>query len=153
MPNRVRRLLKFPRPGGAKESSPSGPESRDTKAAQRMEGRTAIPIAIAIGQVFRGQVPMRSGMRSLLFRIVRTRKAYLYIHLTALPGDPPIKRGRHVWIERADLETLMATKLAFPVHHLSCPTCSHSMSLYSGFKAKRQTIMFACDGCEEFLEV
>lgn len=109
---------------------------------------------ISVGQVLQGTVPMRHKAQSVIIRIVRMHKHTVQLRITALPNNPRIAANRRqFWVTKADLETMIATKLATPLRKIPCPSCSNSMLLFSGYKGKRAAVMFACSQCEEQLEV
>jgi predicted RNA-binding Zn-ribbon protein involved in translation (DUF1610 family) len=155
MGNLVRFPIKKSRPVPRKNSLPNAARPSDTTSDSnpgRTDGRRAT--VIAIGQVFQGTVPMRPETRSVLVRVVRIRKQSIQLHLTALPGSPRIAANkRRIWVATGDLETMIATGLAKPIRKLPCPSCGDSMLLFRGYVGKKSAIVFACNRCEEKLEV
>lgn len=103
-------------------------------------------------RVFRASYPMRSGTRHVLLRVVSSNSRYTVIRLTALPGEPTLKR-RQWTVAREDLDTMINTGLAKPISRLTCSTCDHPMHLFRGIRNRRTGVFFACSHCEECFEI
>lgn len=104
-------------------------------------------------RVFSATFPKRSGDRHVLIRVLKETSAYLIIRITAMPGDPVFTRKRVWHVSRADLDTMIATRLARSINTLRCPSCHNSMSLYDAKKHRKSIVVFACSACEECVEV
>jgi len=153
-------VLKFPkrnlgtktpkprRPAGLKNSSVERPGLGHTRRHPKQVGR----MALSVGQIFKGTVPLRSGDRALLFRILAERKTFVQIRLAPIPGDAPL-RTNMLWVDRSDLEFMVTTHLAIPVATMKCPSCGKRMVLADGVRSRRRFVVFACNACEEQFEV
>lgn len=109
---------------------------------------------ISVGQVFQGTVPARHKARSVLIRVIQVHAHTVQLRVTALPNSPRIAANRRrFWVTKIDLETMIATGLATPLRKLPCPSCGSAMQLYNGYKGKQAAVMFACNQCEEQLEI
>lgn len=102
--------------------------------------------------VYRAKLPTRRGERRALLRVVRSKGRYLFIRITAYPGDPPF-RSRHWTVLKEDLDIMVTTRLAIRISTLTCSSCHGTMSVYEGRVGKRPTVFFACSDCEDCFEI
>lgn len=106
-----------------------------------------------VGKVFRGTVPMRTGGRSLLFRIIRESRGFALLRLTPMPGDAPLHGDNRIWVDSGDINVMIQSGLATELETLPCPACTTPMKLWDGYRGRKPGVFFACPKCEDTVEV